>query len=446
MKRPRPKSCGKGKSRASVGSRVSFSSSVDVRALPPVDPPSPVPASGGISSISEIAMEASDSVQRLRRRLGGGQDYDDNVSNDSEGDGDDRGSVDSDEEVSRGPAIRSPGGAAEGEELAAADQSLFGTDDAGYVVEPFHLDEERYGGGGYFDAGGSYVFRKEKEEEDAWLRDVDETYGPTDGNDGDDSADNDEEGDDELGMSLALSMPTGPSRDGVYSELRGLLGEGETVVRALRRYGNLAKSASKKGKRNKREEDLHMDNSSAAASAKENFTRLSELVNLLVVDLGDVDVYQKKREDLQGKSTARASSSSGLEEDRYFRDTTEKNSEMKSEEKPADNIEERWEYRGEDGNVHGPFKTSQMAHWRSAGYFVGTQAVDVRVICTHPADKGEEKEVQMDDLLGDLMDSDDDGADGGVVSSGTRKGKGGGGSAKVKGWLRSDEVEFKPCI
>lgn len=44
--------------------------------------------------------------------------------------------------------------------------------DSDTAIEPFNLNEERYGGGGYFDATGNYVFRSgnvNPDDTDAWL-------------------------------------------------------------------------------------------------------------------------------------------------------------------------------------------------------------------------------------------------------------------------------------
>ncbi len=56
--------------------------------------------------------------------------------------------------------------------------SLFGDSSlVGVPIEPFNMDAERYGGGGFFDASGAYVFRRERGEEDAWLESLGEGGG-----------------------------------------------------------------------------------------------------------------------------------------------------------------------------------------------------------------------------------------------------------------------------
>lgn len=46
----------------------------------------------------------------------------------------------------------------------------------------------------------------------------------------------------------------------------------------------------------------------------------------------------------------------------------------------VDNVVDRvfFEYKGKDGNVHGPYGASQMRQWAQQGYFDGEQAVMMR--------------------------------------------------------------------
>jgi hypothetical protein len=64
------------------------------------------------------------------------------------------------------PAVRMKGNV-DGEE--EGDEKF---NDIGEVMEPFNLKEERENG--FYDEGGNYVFRDERQEVDAWVADLDE--------------------------------------------------------------------------------------------------------------------------------------------------------------------------------------------------------------------------------------------------------------------------------
>jgi hypothetical protein len=64
-----------------------------------------------------------------------------------------------------------------------------------------------------------------------------------------------------------------------------------------------------------------------------------------------------------------------------------------------------WEYKGnQDHQIHGPYTTQEMVGWTQAGYFIGTQAVQIRTVAIGQAPKAS----MADELLSDLMDDDDD--------------------------------------
>lgn len=47
-----------------------------------------------------------------------------------------------------------------------------------------------------------------------------------------------------------------------------------------------------------------------------------------------------------------------------------------------------FEYKGKDGNVHGPYGASQMRQWAQQGYFDGEQAVMMRRVPSSVAEGG----------------------------------------------------------
>lgn len=197
--------------------------------------------------------------------------------------------------------------------------------------------------------------------------------------------------------------------------------------------------------------------------AKTKFSMLSETVNALVISgTIDPDVYQRTREDLiryaghlsvnetAGNVTTSSSSRSGEV-------TRVAAAVVTSTVANAVAIKEKvqWEYRGRDGNIHGPFDSSAMASWRSAGYFVGDQVVDVRMIerkeknshdpsflSSNQKKKGSENNVM--DLLGDLEDSDGDDNNKDHDAANEKENNSNLKVAMVVGgtWMRSDAVNF----
>ena len=64
--------------------------------------------------------------------------------------------------------------------------------------------------------------------------------------------------------------------------------------------------------------------------------------------------------------------------------------------------ETQWEYKGQDGQLYGPYSTEHMIAWRKQGYFEGKSAVLMRPVSTST---GEEE------LMQDFDDDDNDDTD-----------------------------------
>ena len=103
---------------------------------------------------------------------------------------------------------------------------------------------------------------------------------------------------------------------------------------------------------------------------------------------GDVDIYQKTRKDIM-EMCAQA-------------DVVNPN--KSNNQGPSPLIQ--WEYKGnQDGKVHGPYSTEDMLQWTQAGYFIGSQAVQVRTVSIEETTLPSSTK---DELLSDLMEDDDD--------------------------------------
>ncbi|KAJ8598912.1 hypothetical protein CTAYLR_010235 [Chrysophaeum taylorii] len=200
-------------------------------------------------------------------------------------------------------------------------------------LEPFNLRSERENDG-FFDANGNFVWRREKEEPDAWLAQLDEAA--TEKGIGESSKRRIvEEKDEEVDV------------EGAARTLGSLLVNGETVAGALRRLGK----------------DL--------PASRTDFDTLASLADILV--RAGKDVYDQTAEAFLPPDTR------------------------------------TWEYKGADGQIHGPFATKHILAWRSAGFFVGDMAVPMRECAA----------AETDDFLADLEEEEEEEEERDWRSSGT---------------------------
>ena len=265
----------------------------------------------------------------------------------------------------------------------------------GIAIEPFHMKNEESDGTGFFD-GDTYVFRKynaeegEDEEPDAWLDRLRE-----------DAAEGrtteyrvpDRKPKEEPSRQLMDDL----SKAQLYQKILPLLNENETVSRALIRYGRLIKTS-----RGPKEASP-----ASASSAMAHLNDLTGAANALLLR-GEVMIYQLTKVEIQRHVPTSHSS--------------ESKKRLIARQPPA-----RWEYRGQDGELHGPYTTEQMIAWTKAGYFIAKQRVRIRTIRQEPKQLSTE-----DDLLNDLMDDDDDESNGLTEETELIKGK----------WQCSAEVDF----
>lgn len=289
-------------------------------------------------------------------------------------------------------------------------------------IEPFNMNAEREDGEGYFD-GETYVFRRNRDEgeEDAWLDNLDdEKITPSDGMASfavrrSDNSDTNTQ-DDNL------------TKDEIYLQIIELLGfEDETVIQALGRYGNIIK----------RERKNNNDTSNRSSSAKRALDRLTELSNVMMMKFEESMIYEKSKKDivesLKSFSTAiskKRASYFDSENDQSVKESTEVKKRKGANENATQPI--MWAYKGnQDNEIHGPYTSRQMLDWINAGYFVGSMAVDVYKVDAKDSKEQENNEKAVDDLLGDLEDSDDDSPSN---------------EDKNIEWMRSDQIDFSSYI
>eukprot|EP01035_Chromulina_nebulosa_P019292 gene19292-25152_t len=94
-----------------------------------------------------------------------------------------------------------------------------------------------------------------------------------------------------------------------------------------------------------------------------------------------------------------------------------------------------WEYKGLDGQIHGPYTSQQIAEWKSLGYFTGSSAVLMRRVNPNSKYENPKKRIRFesnDDLVNDLDSDEDDSNNDKNTNSNDYKNE----------WILSDDIDF----
>jgi hypothetical protein len=94
----------------------------------------------------------------------------------------------------------------------------------------------------------------------------------------------------------------------------------------------------------------------------------------------------------------------------------------------------RWEYTGLDGQIHGPYSSSEMAEWIRQGFFTGDSAVYMREYRPH--------RTAAKELENDFEDSDGDGEEESKGPNSTQQSSHPAVSAFSSDWILSDHIDF----
>ena len=315
----------------------------------------------------------------------------------------------------------------------------------GIKIEPFHMREEDTDGTGYFD-GDTYVFRNNTplgEEEDAWVDDVDNS--------------NPLKIDPATLSSSSFSVNKNKrkqssqedldqySKAQLYQKVLPFIGNTESIMQAIQRYGKIVKNNSRRSNQNYEggtKQQRTNDGTKITVSdqhdvAKKNLDDLTGIANFLLLNKGEVDIYDTTKAKIfhMFPSTAIESKNSSM----VMITTITRG-----------NITTKWEYQGnEDNQLHGPYTTEQMLSWTKAGYFVGAQRVKIRTVREEKDETERSKPLStQDDLLADIMDDDDDDDDGDddvktEESRPSKRSKSKNFTTNRGAWMWSSEVNFR---
>jgi hypothetical protein len=286
------------------------------------------------------------------------------------------------------------------------------------------------------------------------------------------------------------------TKEQIYDQFIPLLAtDSETVMQALGRYGTIIKREKKRNQTTARTRvtgtGATTKRAGTGTGAKKKhesastkaLDRLTELSSLSMMKFDDTNVYEHNRQ-FFSEYLRKSDGEEGIKRKRsYFggeqgqgRGGGDNQKRSRGEDDAVTSAatatvtataSKMWEYRGnQDHSIHGPYTTSQMLDWIKAGYFIGATAVDVRSIVelrgntTSTASAsasasillaktagGDQQEV-VDDLLGDLEDSDDEeeGGEGGGDGDGERTNADGTNASSSAEWQRSDEVDFSSFL
>lgn len=225
--------------------------------------------------------------------------------------------------------------------------------EAGVPIEPFNMRNEREGG--FIDENMNYVFKKEEEEVDAWVSGLDEaTLEEAIGQAAmaekkkaaKQAAEDDKEDDLEFKSESQLKI-----------ELLTFMQPGETISSTLKRLSGKpvlknhiqgeVKRRTAPGKQHAAA-DLNDQNKKLSAAqqnkiARENKSQIDRVTDLAdhLISSGLTGIYSMTYEAIHASTV-------------------------------------KWEYKGADDKIYGPFTSQQISEWKSQGFFSGPTSVLMR--------------------------------------------------------------------
>ncbi|GLD98698.1 hypothetical protein PINS_up007415 [Pythium insidiosum] len=212
----------------------------------------------------------------------------------------------------------------------------------------FNMDDENEEG--HFDEDGHFIWKREEKavQEEAWLDGVDE---------------------DSINAARSAKACQQETDDLTEEEanriLATLLQPRETVLQALRRLGK-KRSKPRAGNKRKHADNGHSTEAPAqTVEEKEQFERITEAADFLM-RIGEIDVYSQMKEEFVSEEELLAQRQAQQQQrERLAAETATSSEESKSEEHPPPTKDEvMWEYKGADGQIHGPFSTSAFIAWQ----------------------------------------------------------------------------------
>lgn len=226
--------------------------------------------------------------------------------------------------------------------------------DGDIKITPFNMDEELETG--HFDKEGTYIFEKETDIRDNWLDNI--NWSSVD-NQKKSNKTNEEDEEEEI----PASVNTGE----LYSQLVELMQPGESIQKAIQRYGKSCQR-TKKGQKRKLDSKSSEDDDESNV-AKGNMLKLISIADKLLSS-GDMDIYERKFEELK-LHLNKAKQGEMPDNDMFSDDFNSKASGSAAKVEPL-NDEVQWEFKWEDKEdapIYGPHSSGEMLAWVNQGYF-----------------------------------------------------------------------------
>jgi len=296
------------------------------------------------------------------------------------------------------------------------DVNMYKDVDMGYELEPFNMKNERENG--RFLENGRYIPNRAHADE-AFLDGP--IYIPKNKKPKTEEEKRKEEEDSKL-----------PDEVELWKTVVDLLKPGETVSEAMSRYGG--RKAVKKPKTKEKGPGSSQKKESTEPPQKDakSLDALLGAANALMMQFACNQIFEMEREKASrflqkiiARNEARDQARADVAQDRKSVFVVEDGS------RPN---QRQWEYKPlkEGGQVQGPFSSEAMLKWRAQGYFAGDY-------CSLIREKTGAKEAAKDadsndDLLNDLLDSDDEDEDGNNNDNQSSK--------SSNEWVRSDKIAW----
>lgn len=258
-------------------------------------------------------------------------------------------------------------------------------------ITPFNMDEELETG--HFDKEGTYIADKSEDIRDSWLDNINWNNVISKADKSAQEHDSDDE------------ETSNPSTEELYEQLLKLIRPGESIQKALQRFGKECPKV-KLGK--KRKIDSKLVDDSKAILAKENILKLTTIADKLL-HKGDMDIYERKYEQFQmhlSKRTSAQDKESSASDD-MFSDNFDLakgavSVPSSSANTSADTLAQlestvSWQFKWEDKEdapVYGPYRSEDMQAWVDDGHF--KDGVFVRKIDSEDAKFYSSKRIDFD--------------------------------------------------
>lgn len=160
--------------------------------------------------------------------------------------------------------------------------------DGDIKITPFNMDEELETG--HFDKEGTYIFEKQQDIHDNWLDNIDWTKVK-----GDENKDSDDDVEDKVGKKLA-------NANELYRQVLELIQPMESIQKAIQRYGKTIKRTKKGQPKWKKARNETKEEDKDDQQEKENKDKMMKLISIadqLLSETGDMEIYEKKYEEIQ---------------------------------------------------------------------------------------------------------------------------------------------------